>query len=137
MECFIENLIGSGKEIFFFMFPFFFTLLLLALNTQAIKIVSLWFIYRKADKPGWACLIPVYDTLILLRIVGKPWWWIFLFLIPVVNIVFLIWMYNMLSKSFGKRADFTIGLILFPLIFFAILGFGKSQYIGAGGKAKE
>ncbi|NLA16343.1 MAG: hypothetical protein GX877_07405 [Bacteroidales bacterium] len=119
------------------MFPFFFTLLLLALNTQAIKIVSLWFIYRKADKPGWACLIPVYDTLILLRIVGKPWWWIFLFLIPVVNIVFLIWMYNMLSKSFGKRADFTIGLILFPLIFFAILGFGKSQYIGAGGKAKE
>ncbi|HHV40426.1 MAG TPA: hypothetical protein GXX61_03455 [Bacteroidales bacterium] len=112
-------------------------MLLLALNTQAIKIVSTWFIYRKADKPGWACLIPIYDTLVLLQIVGKPWWWIFLFMIPGVNIIFLIWMYNMLSKSFGKTAAFTVGLIFLPLIFTAILGFGKSEYVGPGGKKEE
>lgn len=136
MDCFFDNLPGAGTAMFAFMIPLFISVFFIALNASVIKTVALWFIYRKADQPGWACLIPVYDTLVLLRIVGKPWWWILLFLIPIVNIVFVIWMYNMLSKSFGKTAAFTVGLIFFPVIFTAILGFGESEYVGPGGKSK-
>lgn len=91
-----------------------------------------WVIYQKAGKPGWAAIIPIYDTLILLEIIRKPWWWLLLMLIPIVNIVIAIWAINLLAKSFGKNEGFTIGLILLPIIFYPILAFDNSaQYIYA------
>lgn len=100
----------------------------LSLAITILVIVSLWKIFEKANKPGWACLIPIYNILVLLEIIGKPWWWLLLFLIPVVNIVFLVWTFNLLSKSFGKNEGFTVGLIFLPFIFFPILGFGDATY---------
>ncbi|QQS52208.1 MAG: hypothetical protein IPM71_05590 [Bacteroidota bacterium] len=99
-----------------------------------LMIVSLWKIFEKAGKPGWACIIPIYNILVLLEIVGKPWWWLLLMLIPGVNIVFGIWMTNLLSLSFGKTVGYTIGLLLLPIIFYPILGLGDATYKGAAGK---
>ena len=96
-------------------------------------IAAQWKIYTKAGKPGWAVLIPIYNVIVLLEIVGKPWWWLLLMLIPVVNIVIGIWVTNLLSKSFGYDVGFTIGLILLPVIFYPILGFGNAQYQGPAG----
>lgn len=109
-------------------------ILLIYLGLIALLVVSEWKIFTKANKPGWACLIPIYSTLVLLEIIGKPWWWIFLFFIPIVNLVFAIWMINLLSKSFGKDEAFTVGLLLIPIIFYPILGLGSSKYIGPAGK---
>ena len=103
-------------------------ILLIYLGLIALLVVSEWKIFTKANKPGWACLIPIYSTLVLLEIIGKPWWWIFLFFIPIVNLVFAIWMINLLSKSFGKDEAFTVGLLLIPIIFYPILGLGSSKY---------
>ncbi len=100
-------------------------------------IVPLWKIYAKAGQPGWAILIPIYNCLVLLKIVGKPWWWFLLYLVPVVNYVFLIWTINLLSKSFGKDVGFTIGLLFLGPIFYPILGYGKAQYVGQSGAKKE
>lgn len=94
-----------------------------------------WNIYQKAGKPGWAVLIPIYNLIVLLEIVGKPIWWIFLLLIPGVNIIFAIWMINLLSKSFGKDEAFTVGLILLGIVFYPILGFGKAEYQGPAGNS--
>ena len=102
-----------------------------------LLIVSFWKIFTKAQKPGWACLIPIYNIIILLEIAGKPWWWLLLMLIPIVNFIFIIWMINLLSKSFGHGAGFTVGLILLSFIFFPILGLGDSKYNGPAGKPKE
>jgi len=102
-----------------------------------ISIIAQWKIYEKAGKPGWAVLIPFYNIIVLLEIVGKPIWWIFLFLIPVVNIVFGIWTTNLLSKSFGKDEAFTIGLILLGFVFYPILGFGSAKYMGPAGQQPE
>jgi hypothetical protein len=95
-----------------------------------IVIAGQWKVYSKAGKPGWACIIPIYNIIVLLEIVGKPIWWIFLFLIPCVNIVFGIWTINLVSKSFGQSEGFTVGLILLGFIFWPILGFGSSKYLG-------
>jgi hypothetical protein len=106
----------------------------LYLAIVALIVVSMWKIYTKAGKPGWAAIVPIYNIIVLLQIVGKPWWWIFLFCIPLVNFVFLIWTYNLLSKSFGKSEGFTIGLILLSFVFIPILGLGSATYQGPAGK---
>ncbi len=100
-----------------------------------VIIIAQWKIYQKAGKPGWASIVPIYNTIVLLEIVGKPWWWLLLMFIPVVNIVFVIWMTNLLSKSFGKDEGFTVGLILLSIVFYPILGFGSAEYQGPAGKA--
>jgi Family of unknown function (DUF5684) len=98
-----------------------------------VVIIGVWKVYEKAGQPGWACIIPIYSFLVLLKIVGKPWWWLLLMFIPVVNLVFLIWTYNMLSKSFGKTEGFTVGLVLLGVIFIPILGYGDAKYLGPFG----
>ena len=64
----------------------------------------------------------------MLEMTGKPIWWIILFLIPFVNIIFLIMMYDALAKSFGKTSGFTVGLIFLGFIFLPILAFGDAKY---------
>lgn len=110
-------------------------IIILYLAVVIFIIAANWQIYTKAGQPGWACLVPIYNWYVLLKIVGKPGWWILLYFIPIVNIVFLIWTINMLSKSFGKDEGFTIGLILLGIVFYPILGFGSARYIGPYGDA--
>ncbi len=75
--------------------------------------------------------------IVLMQIIGKPWWWILLMCIPGVNIVFSIWATNLLSKSFGKDTGFTIGLLLLSPIFMLILAFGGISYVGPAGISSE
>ena len=96
-------------------------------------IASVWKVFVKAGQPGWAAIVPIYNTLIQLRIIGRPWWWILLLLVPVVNIVILFMMSIELAKSFGRGAGFGVGIVFLPFIFWAILGFGSAQYLGPDG----
>ncbi|TCD27881.1 hypothetical protein EZ456_08005 [Pedobacter psychrodurus] len=95
-----------------------------------VAIAGMWKAFEKAGKPGWAAIIPIYNLIILLEIVGKPMIWILWLIIPCVNIVFAIWLYNLVSKSFGKSEGFTVGLVILPFIFWPILGFGDAKYLG-------
>lgn len=87
-----------------------------------------WKIFAKAGKPGWAVIIPIYNIVVMLKIVNRPLWWIVLFLIPVVNAVVGIITILDLANSFGKSTGFAVGLILLGPIFFPILAFGDAQY---------
>ena len=98
------------------------------------QIIGNWFLYKKAGKPGWAAIVPIYSTIVWLKVIGKPWYWLLLFLIPYFNLVFLIWAQNLTAKSFGKGVGFTVGLVLLQIIFLPILGLDSSEYIGPSGK---
>jgi hypothetical protein len=100
----------------------------------ALMIAARWKIYTKAGKPGWACLIPIYSFIVFCEIAGKPWWTIFMLLIPIYGIVVAIQVIHGVSKSFGKDGGFTAGLIFLPIIFYPILAFGKATYVGPGGQ---
>jgi hypothetical protein len=95
-----------------------------------LMIAGLWKIFTKAGQPGWAAIVPVYNLYILTKIVGRPWWWLLLMLIPFISIIFAIILYVDLGKSFKKGIGFVIGLILLPFVFVPILGFGSAQYHG-------
>ena len=96
-------------------------------------VAAMWKTFEKAGQPGWAAIIPIYNYYIMLKIGGKPGWWLLLLFIPIVNLVFLIWTYNMVSKSFGKEEGFTAGLVFLGFIFWPILGFGDAKYLGPYG----
>ncbi|MFI5154552.1 MAG: DUF5684 domain-containing protein [Chitinophagales bacterium] len=115
------------------MYGFIFGIFLLGLAFGIFMIVAYWKVYEKAGQPGWACIIPFYNIYIMLKIAGKPGWWLLMMLIPVVNIIYVVWLTNMVSKSFGKDEGFTIGLLFLGIIFWPILGFGDAVYLGPYG----
>jgi hypothetical protein len=98
-----------------------------------LLIVAFWKFFEKAGQPGWAAIIPIYNAYILCKIGGKPGWWVILLCIPLVNVIFGIWLANMISKSFGKDEGFTVGLVLLGIVFYPILAFGDAKYIGPYG----
>lgn len=96
-------------------------------------IVALWKVFQKAGKPGWAAIVPIYNTWVLFEITGFPGWWAILSLVPFVSIfpaVVAIIATFRLAKLFGKGTGFGLGLIFLPFIFFPILGFGKATFQG-------
>lgn len=100
--------------------------------------VANWKLFAKAGQPGWASIIPIYNLVIFLQIVGRPTWWIAAILFcPPVGLVFSVIMMVDLAKSFGKGGGFAAGLILLGFIFFPILAFGSSQYQGPAAAPTE
>ena len=101
---------------------------LIYLAIVVFLIAAMWKVFVKAGKPGWAILIPIYNIIVLLQIVGKPAWWLILFFVPIVNFVIAIILALKLAQCFGKGGGFAVGLILLPFVFYPILGFGSAQY---------
>ena len=100
------------------------------LVVAVVMIAAAWKIFTKAGQPGWACIVPIYNIVVMLQIVKRPLWWIILMLIPFVNVVVAIIVALDLAKVFGQGTGFAIGLILLPFVFYPILGFGDARYQG-------
>lgn len=103
---------------------------LIELAILVFMIVCGWKIYVKAGQPGWAFLIPIYNGIVFLKIVGRPIWWIILLLIPFVNIVMAVILAIDLAKCFGKSAGYGVGLFLLPIVFYPMLAFDDAKYQG-------
>jgi hypothetical protein len=106
--------------------------ILFYLAIMIVFIIGEWKIYEKGGQPGWAALIPFYNIYVLLKLVGRPGWWLLLMFIPLVNLIVAIIVTNDLSKSFGQGVGFTLGLLFLSPIFILLLGFGDYKYIGKG-----
>ena len=95
-----------------------------------VMLAGLWKVFEKAGEPGWAAIIPIYNGMVLMRIAGKPEWWVVFCFIPMVNAIIMIIATVDLAKNFGQTGGFTVGLIFLPFVFYPILGFGRAQYLG-------
>ena len=92
--------------------------------------VACWRVYEKARKPGWAAIIPIYNIYVLLKIIGRPTWWLLLYLVPFVNAIVHIIVSIDLATAFRKSAVFgVLWLWLFP-VGYLVLGFGDAKYKG-------
>jgi len=93
-----------------------------------ISVIGLWKVFTKAGHPGWAALIPFYNSYIMVQIAQRPIWWFIGSLIPYVNIVFAILIGIEIAKRFGKSPVFG-GIVCGLLsIGYIIIGFDKSTY---------
>ncbi|OGF14455.1 MAG: hypothetical protein A2W00_01475 [Candidatus Eisenbacteria bacterium RBG_16_71_46] len=103
----------------------------LAMVAVAVLVIaSAWRVFTKAGEAGWKSLVPIYGALVYLRIVGRPWWWLVLFCIPVVNLVPAIVTCFDLARVFGKSVSFGLGLLFLGPVFLMLLAFGDARYLG-------
>lgn len=104
------------------------TSMVISLIILAFYLYCGWKLFVKAGQPGWAVLIPIYNIYVLLKIVGKPGWWLLLYLIPFVNFVIGIIVIHNLSLRFGKGVGTTLGLLFLGFIFMPWLALGSAKY---------
>jgi uncharacterized protein DUF5684 len=93
-------------------------------------LVCLWRVYTKAGQPGWAAIVPFYNVYVLLKIVGRPGWWLVWYFVPIANVVVMVIVTVELAVAFGKSGGFAVLLIFLPFIGLPILAFGDATYRG-------
>jgi len=99
-------------------------------GTIVLVTSGLWGVFVKAGRPGWYALIPIYNMVTLCRVSGVTGWLVIAFMIPLVNLIALIYVANKLSKAFGKGLGYTLGIAFLGIAFLPVLGFGPAKYIG-------
>lgn len=125
MEELVGSVVGFGTGVLVF-----------CLAIAVFFIAVYWRIFEKAGQPGWAALIPIYNTIVMLKVAKLSPWLIFVFLlglIPVVGAI-IVCIFSLiiaikLGTAFGRSGGFIVGLILLPIIFMPILAFGDSRWI--------
>ncbi len=102
-----------------------------------VVLVGMWKTFSKAGQPGWAAIIPVYNLVVLFRIAGQSGWLALTFLLNFIPVIgglawlgIVIWNHVNVSKRFGHGVGFALGLVFLAPIFWLILGFGSSKYVG-------
>ena len=108
--------------------PAVFLIVIFSLILAAFYVYCAWRIFEKAGKPGWAALIPIFNTLIELEIVQRPLWWVFLMFVPGVNLIITVIIIFDMAKVFGKDNGFAFGLLFLAPIFVPILALGDAVY---------
>jgi len=92
------------------------------LLVQVIHFLGTWKIYEAAGRKRWEAAIPVYNAIVLMKIIGRPTWWTMLLFIPIINLIMfpVIWVETL--RSFGKRSslDTFLGIATFGLYIYYI-----------------
>lgn len=87
--------------------------LVFILLVQIIHGIGTWKLYVKAGKKAWEAFVPVYNGIVLMQIINRPKWWIFLLFIPVINLFMfpIIWIETL--RTFGKKStlDMVLGVV--------------------------
>ncbi|MFI8379541.1 signal peptidase I [Leeuwenhoekiella sp. NPDC079379] len=88
------------------------------LAVQVIHFLGTWKLYKKAGRQAWEAIVPVYNAVILMKIIGRPWWWTILLFIPIVNLIMfpVIWVET--ARSFGKNTTTDTALVIVTLGFY-------------------
>ena len=77
--------------------------LIFLLIIQVIHGLGTWKLYQKAGRQAWEAFVPIYNGIVLMKIINRPWWWVILLFLPIVNIIMLMVVWVETARSFGKN----------------------------------
>ncbi|MDQ3048428.1 MAG: S26 family signal peptidase [Bacteroidota bacterium] len=101
--------------------------------------IGLWKLFPLAGEKGWKGFVPFYNFIIWLKVIKKPWWWMFLIITPGVNFLMVAIMSLLMAKSFNKRTlQDKVLAFLFGFIYLPYIGFQKdTKYVGPEDMSKK
>ncbi len=111
--------------------------LVIILAIAIVQIIAMWKLFTKAGEKGWKSIIPIYNVVILFKISGLSPWLILAYLAAIIP--FIGWLVPValnavlaykLAKAFNKDGGWAVGLYFLAPIFYMILAFGSSEYVG-------
>jgi signal peptidase I len=107
-------------------------ILIIASPFIILSLAGYWKLFQKAGRQGWEALIPIYSSYVMLKLSGRPAWWLIWLFIPLANVIMGAGIIVDFIKSYGK---FTVrdraAAILLGFIYLPKWGFGKkTQYLG-------
>ncbi|HZW78100.1 MAG TPA: signal peptidase I [Flavobacteriaceae bacterium] len=89
---------------------------------QIVHFAGTWKLYTKAGRKAWEAAVPIYNAVVLMKIINRPWWWTILLFVPIVNLIMfpVIWVETL--RSFGRNSttDTVLVLLTFGLYLFYI-----------------
>ncbi|WP_373516286.1 signal peptidase I [Pricia sp.] len=85
---------------------------------QVIHFLGTWKLYVKAGRKSWEAAVPIYNAIILMKIINRPTWWTILLFIPIINLLMfpIIWIETI--RSFGRNSLGETWLVLLTLGFY-------------------
>lgn len=85
---------------------------------QLVHFGGTWKLYRAAGESPWKALVPIYNAVILMKIINRPKWWVILLFIPTINVIIFAVLWIETARSFGKNSTKDTFLVLISLGFY-------------------
>lgn len=106
---------------------------------QIIHFLGTWKLYEAAGRKRWEAAIPVYNSIVLMKIIDRPTWWTFLLFIPIINLIMfaVIWVETL--RCFGKNStlDSVLGVATFGFYIYYVNYTQKLNYVGNQNRNEE
>ncbi len=135
---------------------------IIVLGLVFFLIASFWKVFKKAGKPGWAAIIPLYNGWTMAKIGSVPPWWGIIgflsltfsyssngtstvsntiltasFILSLISLVFFVLVSLGVARNFNKSAAFGYLMGFVPMIGYPILAFGSATYKKPKAKKKS
>jgi signal peptidase I len=87
--------------------------LLFILIVQVIHFLGTWKLYIKAGRQAWEAAVPIYNGVVLMKIINRPWYYVILLFIPIVNLIMfpVVWVETLRSFGRNKTIDTALGVL--------------------------
>jgi len=101
---------------------------------QIIHGLGTWKLYIKAGRKAWEAFVPIYNAVVLMKIISRPWWWVILLFLPIVNLIMIPAAWVETARAFGKNTKLdallciiTLGFYLYYLNYVADVSYAKDR----------
>ncbi|WP_178984793.1 signal peptidase I [Winogradskyella helgolandensis] len=101
---------------------------------QIIHGLATWKLYIKAGRKAWEAFVPIYNAVVLMKIISRPWWWVILMFLPIVNLIMIpaVWVETARAYSKDSKVDallciVTLGFYLFYLNYVADVNYIENR----------
>jgi len=92
--------------------------IILFIILQIVHGAGTWKFYKAAGRQAWEAFVPVYNSIVLMKIINRPVWWTVLLFLPVVNLIMFIVIWVEALRSFGYNKALDTALVILTCGFY-------------------